>query len=71
MVFTDQGEFEAMKLLSGWEAARCNDNQFHAEIKVSRLPEPFSSYRRLTNGLNKERRKKMKNSPFAIAHFCV
>ena len=35
MAFIDQGEFEAMKSLSGWEAARCDDDQFHAQVKVS------------------------------------
>ena len=33
--FLDQGKFEAMKTLSGWEAARCDEHQFHAKIKVS------------------------------------
>ena len=32
--FSDQGEFEAMKMLSGWEAARCDEHQFRAKIKV-------------------------------------
>ena len=32
--FLDQGNFEPMKTLSGWEAARC-DEQFRAKIKVS------------------------------------
>ena len=26
IAFIDLGEFEAMKSLSGWEAARCDDN---------------------------------------------
>ena len=33
--FSDQGELEAMKTLSGWEAARCNEHPFCAKIKVS------------------------------------
>ena len=37
MAFIDQGEFEAMKTLSGWEAARSNEHQFRAKIKVSTL----------------------------------
>ena len=37
MAFIDQGEFEAMKLLSGWEAARSDEHQFRAKIKVSTL----------------------------------
>ena len=32
--FSDQGEFEAMKTLSDWEAARCDEHQFCAKIKV-------------------------------------
>ena len=35
MAFVDQGEFEAMKMLSAWEAAHCDYNQFRAKIKVS------------------------------------
>ena len=37
MAFIDQGEFEAMKTLSGWEAARSDEYQFRAKIKVSTL----------------------------------
>ena len=33
--FFDQGNFEAMKTVSGWEAARCDEHQFRAKIKVS------------------------------------
>ena len=33
--FSDQGEFEAIKTLSGWEAAHCDEHQFCAKIKVS------------------------------------
>ena len=32
--FFDQGKAEAMKTLSGWEAAHCNKHQFRAKIKV-------------------------------------
>ena len=35
MAFVDQGEFEAMKTLSGREAAGCDEHQFRAKIKVS------------------------------------
>ena len=35
MAFVDQGEFEAIKTLSGWEAARCDEHPFRAKIKVS------------------------------------
>ena len=33
--FSNQGEFEAMKTLSGWEATCCEEHQFRAKIKVS------------------------------------
>ena len=33
--FFDYSKFEAMKLLSGWDAARCDEHQFCAKIKVS------------------------------------
>ena len=33
--FFDYSEFEAMKSLSGWVAARCDEHQFCAKIKVS------------------------------------
>ena len=35
MAFVDQGEFEAMKALSGWEAERCDEHPFRTKIKVS------------------------------------
>ena len=31
----DYSKFEAMKSLSDWDAARCNEHQFRAKIKVS------------------------------------
>ena len=31
----DQGEFEAMKTLSGWKAAHCDEHPFRTKIKVS------------------------------------
>ena len=37
MAFVDQGEFEATKTLSGWEAARCDEHPFRAKIEVSAL----------------------------------
>ena len=37
MAFIDQGEFEAMKSLSGWEDAHSDEHQFRAKIKVSTL----------------------------------
>ena len=33
--FFDYSKFEAIKLLSGWDAARCDEHQFRAKIKVS------------------------------------
>ena len=44
--FFDYSNFEGMKSLSGWDAARSDEHQFHAKIMVS--------YRRLTSGRNKE-----------------
>ena len=35
MAFTDQGEFEAMKTLSGRRAPCCDKNQFRAKMTVS------------------------------------
>ena len=35
MAFVDQGEFEAMKALSGRGAVRCGEHQFRAKITVS------------------------------------
>ena len=35
MAFIDQGEVEATKTLSGWEAARCDEHPFRAKINVS------------------------------------
>ena len=48
----DQGKIEAMKLLSGCEAAHSDEHQFLA--KFLRTLEPFSSFCCLTSGLNKE-----------------
>ena len=56
-----------MKSLSGWEAARSDEHQFRAKIKVSTLAVFELSL------LDKwsEQRKTTKNGTFAIAHFCV
>ena len=35
MDFIDQGKFEGMKTLSGWEAAHCDEHPFRTKIKVS------------------------------------
>ena len=56
MAFIDQGEFEAMKSLSGWEAARSDEHQCCAKIKMSTLA--IFELSCLTSALNKERRKK-------------
>ena len=37
MAFIEHGKFEAMKTLSGWEAARCDEHPFCAKIKVRAL----------------------------------
>ena len=74
MAFIDQGEFEAMKSLSGWEAARSDEHQFRAKIKVSTLAvfelsllDKWSEQRKK----KEERRKNNKNGTFATAHFFV
>ena len=41
----DQGNFETMKTLSGWEALRCDEHQFRAKIKVSRGSDQSSDTR--------------------------
>ena len=33
--FFDHSKFEAMKSLSGWEAARCDEHLLHVKINVS------------------------------------
>ena len=33
--FFDHDKFEVIKMLSSWEAARCDEHQFCAKIKVS------------------------------------
>ena len=62
MAFIDQSEFEAMKTLSGWEAARCGEHPFRG-----RALELFSSDRCLTKW--SEQRKNNKNGTFVTAHF--
>ena len=74
MAFIDQGEFKAMKSLSGWKAARSDEHQFRAKIKVSSLAvfelsllDKWSEQRMK----KEERRKNNKNGTFAIVHFFV
>ena len=65
MAFIDQGEFEAIKLLSGLEVARFDEHQFRAKIKVSTLDVfKLSSFDKWSEQRKKERKKKN-------AHFCV
>ena len=70
MAFIDQGEFEAMKTLSGWEAARSDEHQFRAKIKVSTLAVFELS---LLDKWSEQRKnnKNTKNGTFAITHFSV
>ena len=70
MAFIDQGEFEAMKTLSGWEVARSDEHQFCAKIKVSTLAIFELS---LLDKWSEQRKnnKKTKNGTFATAHFFV
>ena len=68
MAFVDQGEFEAMKTLSGWEAEHCDEHPFRAKIKVSTWAVfELSSF----DKWSEQRKKKTKNGTFATAHFCV
>ena len=66
MAFIDQGKFEAMKSLSGWEAVRSDEHQFRAKIKVGTLAVFELS---LLDKWSEQR--KNKNGTFAIAHFFV
>ena len=69
MAFIDQGEFEAMKTLSGWEAARSDEHQFRAKIKVSTLAVFELSL--LDKWSEQRKNKNTKNGTFAITHFCA
>ena len=69
MAFIDQGEFEAMKLLSGWEAARSDEHQFRAKIKVSILAVFELSL--LDKWSEQRKNKNNKNGTFAITNFSV
>ena len=71
MGFIDQGEFEAMKTLSGWEAARSDEHQFRAKIKVSTLAVFELSLLDKWSEQRKNNNNKTKNGTFAITHFCV
>ena len=66
MAFVDQGEFEAMKTLSGRRAPRCDKHQFRTKMTVSTL-------NRLRDIVVERsgRNKNTKNGTFATAHFCV
>ena len=68
MAFIDQGKFEAMKSLSGWEAVCSDEHQFRTKIKVSTLAIFESS---LLDKWSEQESKKTKNGTFANAHFCV
>ena len=69
MAFADQGEFEAMKTLSGRRAPCCDKHQFRAKMMVSTLT-VFELSLFEQSGRNEER-KNTKNGTLAIAHFCV
>ena len=69
MAFIDQGELEAIKSLSGWEAAHSDEHQFRAKIKVSTLAVFELSL--LDKWSEQRKNNKTKNGTFAIAHFCV
>ena len=66
MAFIDQGEFEAMKTPSGWEAERCDEHPFRTKIKVSaRTVFELSLFDKVVWTKND------KNGTFATAHFFV
>ena len=66
MAFIDQDEFEAMKTLSGWEAARCDEYLFRAKIKVSAWTVfELSLFDKVVWTKNN------KNGIFATTHSCV
>ena len=72
MAFIDQGEFEAMKTLSGRIAPRCDKHQFRAKMTVStQTVFEMSLLNLLVLTRKKERKKNTKNGTFATAHFCV
>ena len=63
MAFIDQGEFEAMKMLSGWEAARCDEHPFRAKIKVS--------YRCLTKWSEQRKKERIRKMALLLPHTFV
>ena len=66
MAFIDQGEFEAMKMLSGSRASRCDKHQFRGKMTVSTQTVFKIS---LLNIVVLTRKKKMKN--VMTTHYCV
>ena len=67
--WVDQGEFEAMKTLSGRRAPRWDKHQFRAKMTVSTYTVcELSSFDKWSE---QRRRKNTKNGTFATAHFCV
>ena len=72
MAFIDRGGFEAMKSLSGWEAARSDEHQFRAKIKVSTLAVlELSSFDKWSEQRKKERRKMALSLPHTFAFSCL
>ena len=65
MAFIDQGEFEAMKMLSGRRAPCCDKHQFRAKMTVS--TETVCEISLLN--LVVVTRKNNKNDTFATVHF--
>ena len=69
MAFIDQGEFEAMKSLSGWEAARSDEHQFRAKIKVSTLAVfELSSFDKWSERRKKERKQERRKMALSLPH---
>ena len=71
MAFVDQGEFEAMKTLSGRRAPRCDKHQFRTKMTVSTLTVCEISLLNVVVVTRNKERKNTKNGSFATAHFCV
>ena len=77
MAFIDQGEFEAMKSLSGWEAACSDEHQFRGKIKVSTLAVfKLSSFDKWSEQRKKERKKERRRKmalslPHTFAFSCL
>ena len=71
--FFDHRKFEAMKSLSGWEAAHCDEHQFRAKIKGEYLSHfELSTFDKWSEQTKKEARIHFcYRTPLCLAVFCV